>query len=221
MYSLTQAGPYSTAIPSATNAGSYDVWYKIADTNNYNATTPVRVAVTISKVNYTGTKAGGTSGKYGVEKTYDLKALLPEGYKLGAITTTDTDSVFVGTPIVSGTVPTYQLANDSGKVNKTGKITLPVTESTNYNPFDLEITVTVTNVRIPTLTVNPISVTYTGSPVSSGQITGTATLDGPSRGAGALPEGRPSRTWPTAAPRALYSPRPIPENMALLPAPSP
>ena len=171
-------GTYSTTIPTGTNAGSYEVWYKIADTDNYTGTTPVKVDVTISKVDYTGAKTGSTSGKFGITKTYDLKNLLPEGYKLGAITTTDTDSVFVGTPTVSGTVLTYQLADDNGKVDKTGTITIPITESTNYNAFDLTITVTVTNVRIPDLTVNPISMTYTGSPVPDTSISGTATVDG-------------------------------------------
>ena len=177
VYSLAETGTYSTTIPTGTNAGSYTVWYKIADTDNYNGTAPVKVDVTISKVNYTGEKAGSTSGKYGREKTYDLKNLLPEGYVLGTITTTDTNSIFEGTPTVSGTILTYKLADNAG-VGKTGTITIPVIKSTNYNAFNLTITVTVTNVRIPTLTVNPISVTYTGSSVSSSQITGTATLDG-------------------------------------------
>ena len=136
------------------------------------------MTLTISKVNYTGEKSGATSGKFGITKTYNLANLLPDGYKLGMITTTDANSIFEGTPTVSGTTLTYKLVNDSQKVNSTGKIIIPVTESTNYTSFDLEITVTVTNVRIPDLTINPISVTYTGSPVSSDKITGTATVDG-------------------------------------------
>ena len=46
----------------------------------------------------------------------------------------------LSTPTVSGTMLTYKLA-DSAEVGKTDTITVPVTESTNYNPFDLTITV--------------------------------------------------------------------------------
>ena len=53
-----------------------------------------------------------------------------------------------------------------------------MTESTNYNTFDLTITVTVTDKIVPTLTVTPISVPYTGSAVPAGAIHGTATADG-------------------------------------------
>ncbi|USF28381.1 hypothetical protein N510_003340 [Firmicutes bacterium ASF500] len=178
VYSLTEMGTYSTTIPTGTNAGTYKVWYKVEGTTNYEGTAPVKVDVTIGKANYTGLMTASTSCKYGRDKTYDMSDLLPEGYVLGTITITDTNSIFEGTPTVSGAMLTYKLVNDSQKVNSTGTITIPVTESTNYNPFDLTITVTVTNVRIPNLNVNPISVIYTGNPVNSNQITGTATVDG-------------------------------------------
>ena len=178
VYSLTEMGTYSTTIPTGTNAGTYTVWYKVEGTTNYEGTAPVKVDVTIGKANYTGLMTASTSCKYGRDKTYDMSDLLPEGYVLGTITITDTNSIFEGTPTVSGAMLTYKLVNDSQKVNSTGTITIPVTESTNYNPFDLTITVTVTNVRIPNLNVNPISVIYTGNPVNSNQITGTATVDG-------------------------------------------
>ena len=178
VYSLTEMGTYSTTIPTGTNAGTYTVWYKVEGTTNYEGTAPVKVDVTIGKANYTGLMTASTSCKYGRDKTYDMSDLLPEGYVLGTITITDTNSIFEGTPTVSGAMLTYKLVNDSQKVNSTGTITIPVTESTNYNPFDLTITVTVTNVRIPNLNVNPISVIYTGNPVNSNQITGTAMVDG-------------------------------------------
>ena len=127
VYSLTETGPYSTAIPSGVNAGSYEVWYKIADTDNYNGATPLKVAAAISKVNYTGEKAGSTSGKFGVEKTYNLKALLPEGYVLGTPTVTDNDGIFSGVPTVGGTELHYTLADAAGN-----------------RPLDLTLTKTVT-----------------------------------------------------------------------------
>ena len=135
------------------------------------------MTLTISKINYTGTITASTSGKYGREKTYDLSDLLPDGYKLGTPTKTDTNNIFGGDPILNGAALTYKLADNAG-VGKTGTITVPVTESTNYNTFDLTITVTVTDKIVPTLTVTPISVPYTGSAVPAGAIHGTATADG-------------------------------------------
>lgn len=60
VYSLTETGTYSTTIPTGTDAGSYTVWYKVEGTTNYEGTDPVKVDVTISKVNYTGEKAGAS-----------------------------------------------------------------------------------------------------------------------------------------------------------------
>ena len=173
VYSLTETGTYSTTIPTGTDAGSYTVWYKVEGTENYNGTAPVKVDVTISKVNYTGEKTGSTSGKFGMTKTYDLQNLLPDGYKLGPPTKTDTNNIFDGDPTVNEAVLTYKLADSAG-IGKTGTITIPVTESTNYNPFDLTITVTVTDKIVPTLTVSPITVTFDGKPIPDTAIEGIA-----------------------------------------------
>ena len=173
VYSLTEMGTYSTTIPTDTDADSYTVWYKVEDTENYNGIAPVKVDVNISKANYTGEKADSTSGKFGMTKTYDLQNLLPDGYKLGPPAKTDTNNVFDGDPIVNEAVLTYKLADSAG-IGKTGTIIVPVTESTNYNSFDLTITVTVTDKIVPPLTVSPITVTFDGKPIPDTAIEGTA-----------------------------------------------
>ena len=172
-YTGTSSG---TGIP--VNAGTYTVKASIPAQGNYTAAESGEMTLTINKATYTGQTAASTSGKYGREKTYDLSDLLPDGYKLGTPAKTDTDNIFDGDPIVNGTALTYKLVNDSQKVDSTGTITVPVTESTNYNQFDLTITVTVTDKIVPTLTVTPISVSYTGSAVPSDAIHGTAMADG-------------------------------------------
>ena len=48
-YALSAGGPYSTYIPTATNAGSYEVWYRVPETNNYYGTTAAKVTVTIDR----------------------------------------------------------------------------------------------------------------------------------------------------------------------------
>lgn len=49
VYSLDQDGAYTTAIPTATNAGGYSVWYYVKGDDNHNGTNPVEVTVTIAK----------------------------------------------------------------------------------------------------------------------------------------------------------------------------
>lgn len=48
-YALSETGPYSTDFPKATNAGTYTVWYRIQETNNYTGLAPESVDVTIAK----------------------------------------------------------------------------------------------------------------------------------------------------------------------------
>lgn len=42
-YALSETGPYAADFPEATNAGSYTVWYRIQETNNYTGEAPKSV----------------------------------------------------------------------------------------------------------------------------------------------------------------------------------
>ena len=48
-YALNKEGPYSTDFPEGTNAGTYTVWYRVQETNNYTGLAPASINVTISK----------------------------------------------------------------------------------------------------------------------------------------------------------------------------
>ena len=165
-------------VPNVGDSGEYTATFTPdSGAGNYNPLT-AKVKLNIAKANYTGMTAASTSGKFGAEKTYDLSNLLPSGYELGTPTKTDTNSIFEGEPTLSGAVLTYKLADVETNKGKTGTINVPVTSSTNYEPFNLTITVTVTDKFVPTLAVNPITVTYTGEAVPSTAIKGSATVDG-------------------------------------------
>ena len=66
-------------------------------------------------------------------------------------------------------------------------VTIPVSSGDNYNAYTITVTLTGSNKIMPTLTVNPINVTYTGKDVPASAIVGTA-KDGdrryPAHGAG-------------------------------------
>lgn len=49
VYSLSLNGVYSEDIPTATNADTYSVWYKVADSVNYTGITPAEIKVEIAK----------------------------------------------------------------------------------------------------------------------------------------------------------------------------
>ncbi len=48
-YALSREGPYSITIPEETNAGTYTVWYRVQETQNYTGLAPAKVDVTIAK----------------------------------------------------------------------------------------------------------------------------------------------------------------------------
>ncbi len=65
-YSTRQDGAYSTAIPTGTNAGTYTVWYKVADSVNYTGIAPASIEVEIKKAAPTISTyptASGTEGQ--------------------------------------------------------------------------------------------------------------------------------------------------------------
>jgi len=135
-------------------------------------------AGTIDKAPYDGIQTASTSGKYGASKTYDLANLLPDGAALGEVTVSDDNSIFAQAPALVGAALTYKLVNDEQKIGSTANVTVSVTACTNYEPFDLTITVTVTDKEVPDLTIDPITMTYTGDPVPDSSITGAAKVEG-------------------------------------------
>lgn len=132
--------------------------------------------VTISKINWTQTAASG-SARYGAGGTVDLAGLIAPGGSAN-VGTVAAGGVLDGTPALEGTVLSFAFVNDSGKVGSQVSIPVNVTNATNYNDYTITVTVTVTNKLTPTLTVSPITVTYTGKAVSDGSIRGTAAYDG-------------------------------------------
>ena len=129
-------------------------------------TATVSADVQITKIAYTGTTTASTSAKYGNTATLDLSALgLPEGYVLGQGTVEDTNNILAGAEaagyyVISGNTLRVPLKNDSAQVKKTATITIPVS-STNYENFDLVITVKVNDKDKNTMQVsNSMTLVY-------------------------------------------------------------
>lgn len=126
-----------TAAPELTGAAA----------GNYTLDTTIpTVTVNITAIDYTGEKAHTEKANAGAKVSCNLEkdfALLAgETFSFGEIVVADADSILEGTPEnVEGKL-NFALKSDA-EVGKTATITIPVT-STNYNAFDLVITVEVT-----------------------------------------------------------------------------
>lgn len=65
VYSTTETGTYSETIPKETNAGTYDIWYKVQGDSNHSDTTPVKLTIAIRQ------KPVTVSGITAKDKVYD------------------------------------------------------------------------------------------------------------------------------------------------------
>ena len=106
VYSTSQTGTYTTSIPRETNAGSYDVWYKVEGDNGASDTTPDRVSVTIQRKQVTPTIL--LNNQYAYSTPYTGSAETPtvtvivDGQQLsGNYTTIYSNNKDVGTATVS------------------------------------------------------------------------------------------------------------------------
>ena len=128
-------------------------------------TATVSADVQITKIAYMGTTTASTSAKYGNTATLDLSALgLPEGYDFAQGTVQDENGILAGAEaagyyVISGNTLRVPLVNNAAKAGKTATITIPIS-STNYENFDLVITVTVNDKLENSLAARDISLTY-------------------------------------------------------------
>ncbi len=154
-FSLTENGTYTTAIPEATDAGDYNVYYKVVGTDNYDgSTSPTSLYVTA--------KIGRASGAISY-KTESVSKKFDEDAFTNAITKT-------GDGTVSYSSSNTNVANvdaTSGQVKiegaGTATITATVDDGTNYTYATKEASYTL-NVATATMevTAEGYSGTYDG-----------------------------------------------------------
>lgn len=154
-----------------TKAGTVMVTATRAADENYHEITSEPVTITIRKADAaqamqtaSGTIVAGAAG------AVTLPAL-PDGAAYGTPATGSTDAV-TGLSL-SGDRLTYT-GGSAVQVGTAYTVTIAVAESTNYNAYTITVTLTGSSKITPTLTVEPISVTYTGREVPASAIKGTA-----------------------------------------------
>ena len=112
---------------------------------NNNYALAIRTATATAKINKIdhATEAAVGSAKYGQSSTVNLNTKIAEGGTLGSLSVTDTDSVLAKIPIVRDGALHFAFKNVAENAGKTATITVPVSNTTNYNDYSILITVTV------------------------------------------------------------------------------
>lgn len=152
---------YALEYSNNTDAGEATVTVKATANGNYSFTDTEK-KFTIAQADYSGTKTANASAKYGAAGELDLNNVLnpTAGWTFGAASVTRGNNVFAADSVkVADGKLSFQFVNDSSKVNSTATVKIPVT-STNYNNFDLEVTLTVLAKTAQTLSAAPIAMTY-------------------------------------------------------------
>lgn len=139
-----------------TKAGTVTVTAVKAGDNNYNDGTSVSVTITINKGTYDGTRtaAGSVLANWPGEVTLPA---IPDGASYG----TPTSSDVTGLSITDGNILHY--TGGSGIVkDQTYTVTVPVTGATNYDDYNITVTLTGTDKQPQTVTISgqPGSVVY-------------------------------------------------------------
>ncbi len=145
---------------------------------SYQGMTCTVTGITVAKAVYSGATSLSASARYGAAGTVDLSGLVAAGGVMGTPVVTDSDGILSGAPALSGGVLSFAFVSDENKVGKTASVVIAVTNATNYEDYTITVTLTVNDKLTPTVTVSPITVAYTGSPVPASAITGTAVCDG-------------------------------------------
>lgn len=148
-YSLSQSGGYSDAIPTATNAGRYEVWYRVDNSVNYMGFTAGPVVVEIKKADPQITGYPTASGTVG----QTLSQIRLEG---GATNTSGGTFAWKDGSITPVNGAEYDV------------IFTPY-DTANYNTYTFKVAVTVTSNTPDTPSSDTDSTSNSGSAVASAQ----------------------------------------------------
>ena len=135
------ATDYDAVISDNVNAGTATIAITEKEGGNYTWTGSVKQTFVIAKAVYDGEKSASAKTRFGNEGSVDLTSLLPNGAKLGTLAVTDEEGI-LSTVTLDGTVLKYDIIADENAVGKAAVVTVPVTETTNYEAFELTITIT-------------------------------------------------------------------------------
>ncbi len=191
MYSNSQDGTYSADIPTGTDAGPYQVWYKVVGDGNHSDSTPAKLDVTIAKARASSVEIRLTNELTynGTKQTQNVEIWLGEHNVTEQFTISGNQQTAAGDYILS--ISAAANGNFDGFESTWWKIapknisgaTINLGEALTYK--GREQTQTVTSVTVDGLdvtytvsdNVQTNAGTYTLTVTGTGNFTGTATKD--------------------------------------------
>ena len=131
----------STVIPAATDAGSYDVWYKVIGDPDHNNVAPDHLTVEIAKAEYDGIVSVHKTVTAG-EETDGVIVLpsLPEGASYASAGTISQNCALVTAFTVSGNDLIYSTSAQAK--GESAVISIGVSGAKNYEDYAVEVTLT-------------------------------------------------------------------------------
>ena len=149
-YCSTESGTYSVSMISGTNAGNYDVWYRVVGDSNVNDVDPAKISVSIAKADPSYTAPTAKSLTYNTS----AQELLNAGSTSDGTIQYSSDNISWSTTIPKGTnANTYtSYWKIIGDINHNDKPSVSI--STTISPK---------TVNSPTITLSPSSYTYNAS----------------------------------------------------------
>ena len=191
MYSTSENGPYSETIPTGTDAGTYEIWYKVEGDGNHSDSTPANLDVTIAQAQASSVEIRLTNELTynGTRQTQNVEIWLGEHNVTEQFTISGNQQTAAGDYILS--ISAAANGNFDGFESTWWKIapknisgaTINLGEALTYKGWEQTQTVT-------SVTVDGLDVTYTVSDnvqtnagthtltvTGTGNFTGTATKD--------------------------------------------
>ncbi len=151
---------YEVAYQNNINAGTATVIIEPREGSNYTWLTPITTTFEIAKVAYQGQTSVSTVMTYGSDAVLDLSAYLPEGYAISGIEVDDPSGILQTVPQMDGKELVYSL-NDESHIGQSANLIIHVSKTTNYEPFDIQVKITVSDKAIQPLQFNESTISRT------------------------------------------------------------
>ena len=143
LYRLGETGPWSDKIPTARDAGSYKVYYKLSGDNEDANQLCVESTIARKPVTVSGTDAATQVGAALAELSYTVSGLVDgealTGVQVSTDAKKDTAGVYKVTVTVTGENPNYEITTREGKYTVTTEAFI-VTAKDKYGVFSDETT---------------------------------------------------------------------------------
>lgn len=181
VYSLSADGPFTAELPTATQAGTYTVWYKVEGDANHEDSAPQSLEVTVAKAAAPALETVNAQHRYTLtgEQTLSVAGRMPAdagAIRYTAASKTDAKGLVSAWSVAEDGTVHYTLTG-AGAAEDTATLTVNIT-SENYADTTAQIVLTMAARDVPTGTVNPITHPYDGKAVAASEISGTMSVPG-------------------------------------------